>query len=688
MKQLLIVFFLVLGTFVTTAQNNPYWQEPTKAQADSLKFVLRVTKNDTLRMYIDRQLGLYYQEIKRAVALTFFEEQLTLAKKLNQKIWEAEALSRIAYSSSLLQNYSGAFKNLLMAREIASNASYERDLWNAKLFSGDGDPQRGRLTVLADIIMHQGLLNYFTGDFSKAMEYYKEVRKINESINDNALNKIQWLNWGESYIGMKLYDSAKIAFNRALQYSVESGYRKYEGLIYYDLGKIFETEMNFDEAKKMYHLSAGSSREQESPDYEGMAYQALADLTRITGAVDSSFMFSEKAVSIYLEMNDTLGLSAAYRALSSAFDARNQTDSAYYYLKRSIALEAGLNKAGKAKSFQSISFNEQIKLQDLEAQQLRTQSRTRTWTMISGIGVLLLISGILYRNNRRQKKDKANIEKAYEKLKSTQSQLIQSEKMASLGELTAGIAHEIQNPLNFVNNFSEINTELIEELKAELATGNQQEAILIAEDIKDNEQKINYHGKRADAIVKGMLQHSRASTGKKEPTDINALADEYLRLSYHGLRAKDKSFNANFKTDFDKTIGKIEVMPQDIGRVLLNLYNNAFYAVNEKKKVIDLEGFQNLQGLADYEPTVSVSTKKIGDKVKIKVSDNGNGIPQKVLDKIFQPFFTTKPTGQGTGLGLSLSYDIVKAHGGEIKVYTKDGDGSEFIIILPTTLTA
>jgi signal transduction histidine kinase len=406
---------------------------------------------------------------------------------------------------------------------------------------------------------------------------------------------------------MELYDSAKIAFNKALHYSVESGYRKYEGLIFYDLGKIFEIEMNFDEAKKMYHLSAGSSRQYESPDYEGMAYQALDDLTRITGAVDSSFMFSRKAISIYLEMNDTLGLTAAYRALSFAFDARNQTDSAYYYLKRSIGLEAGLNKAGKAKSFQSLSFNEQIKIQDLEAQQLRTQSRTRTWTMISGIGVLLLISGILYRNNRRQKKDKANIEKAYEKLKSTQTQLIQSEKMASLGELTAGIAHEIQNPLNFVNNFSEVSNELIDEINEEMEKGNSEEVKVILNEIKQNLEKINHHGKRADAIVKGMLQHSRSSSGVKEPTDINALADEYLRLSFHGLRAKDKSFNATMKTDFDNTIGKINIIPQDIGRVILNLLTNAFYAVSEKKK----------QAGDVYEPIVSVSTKKIGDKVVI-----------------------------------------------------------------------
>jgi signal transduction histidine kinase len=269
------------------------------------------------------------------------------------------------------------------------------------------------------------------------------------------------------------------------------------------------------------------------------------------------------------------------------------------------------------------------------------------------------------------------IEKAYNELKSAQVQLIQSEKMASLGELTAGIAHEIQNPLNFVNNFSDVNTELLEELKAERLKPNverddnlQDELI---NDVIENSQKINHHGKRADAIVKGMLQHSRKSSGQKEPTDINALADEYLRLSFHGLRAKDKSFNATLETDFDKSIGKINVIPQDIGRVLLNLFNNAFYAVNQQKN----------KNLISYEPTVSISTKKIDNKVEIRVKDNGNGIPQKVLDKIFQPFFTTKPTGEGTGLGLSLSYDIIKADGGEIKVASKEGEGSEFVVMLP-----
>jgi len=268
-------------------------------------------------------------------------------------------------------------------------------------------------------------------------------------------------------------------------------------------------------------------------------------------------------------------------------------------------------------------------------------------------------------------------------LKSTQAQLIQSEKMASLGELTAGIAHEIQNPLNFVNNFSDVNQELLAELKDEADKGNIDEVKAIAEDVIDNEQKINHHGKRADSIVKGMLQHSRKSTGQKEPTDINALCDEYLRLSYHGMKAKDKNFNTEIQTQFDETIGKINIIPQDIGRVLLNLFNNAFYAVNRSPHPPEVNSGQALKGSSNYEPTVSISTKRLDGKILISVKDNGPGIPQNIVDKIFQPFFTTKPTGQGTGLGLSLGYDIIKAHAGEIKVETKEGAGSEFVIQLP-----
>ena len=266
-----------------------------------------------------------------------------------------------------------------------------------------------------------------------------------------------------------------------------------------------------------------------------------------------------------------------------------------------------------------------------------------------------------------------------ENLKSAQAQLVQAEKMASLGELTAGIAHEIQNPLNFVNNFSEVSKELLEEMLEELQNGETEEVNAIANDVIQNLEKIVHHGQRADGIVKGMLQHSRKNAGEKEATDINVLVDEYLRLAYHGLRAKDKSFNAHLETNYDDSVGKLNIIPQDIGRVILNLITNAFYASNEKKKELEKEP----SGLNRFQPTVSITTKKENNHIEIKVSDNGNGIPKDIIAKIFQPFFTTKPTGQGTGLGLSLSYDIIKAHNGELSVKSNAGEGSVFSIQLP-----
>jgi signal transduction histidine kinase len=330
-----------------------------------------------------------------------------------------------------------------------------------------------------------------------------------------------------------------------------------------------------------------------------------------------------------------------------------------------------------------MTFDEQMRQQDITEQQQQYRNKIRTIALAGGIIALVVIVGILWRNNQQKQKanallaqQKEKVEQTLSELKSTQQQLIQSEKMASLGELTAGIAHEIQNPLNFVNNFSEINTELIQDLQSELRINNNSVALDISNNIKDNEEKINHHGKRADAIVKGMLQHSRSSSSEKEPTDINALADEYLRLSYHGLRGKGQLSNVIMETDFDKTIDLINIIPQDIGRVFLNLYNNAFYAVSDKQKTLS----------ESYQPTICVSTKQQSNHIDITIKDNGNGIPDSIKNKIFQPFFTTKPTGQGTGLGLSLSYDIVKAHGGELKLESKEGVGTKFIIRLPTSI--
>jgi signal transduction histidine kinase len=366
-----------------------------------------------------------------------------------------------------------------------------------------------------------------------------------------------------------------------------------------------------------------------------------------------------------------------YKLLATLYEKTGDDSKAKQAYKSFINLQDSM-LADQSK-YRTISFeteqqitDNEIAISKLESEnQLSAQSRNFTL----GIAALLLIlAGSIYYRFRSKKKANEVLEKTLTELKSTQAQLIQSEKMASLGELTAGIAHEIQNPLNFVNNFSEVNKELAIELEEEIDKGNYSDAKALAKDIRDNEEKINLHGKRADAIVKGMLAHSRTASGKKEPTDLNALAEEYLRLSYHGLKAKDPSFNASFHFEPNESLPKVSVVPQDIGRVLLNLMNNAFYAVQERSK----------KGEADYRPEVVVSTMQDGNQVKISVRDNGGGIPDVIREKIFQPFFTTKPTGQGTGLGLSLSYDIVKAHGGELKVETREGEGSTFMIQLPT----
>jgi two-component system, NtrC family, sensor kinase len=349
------------------------------------------------------------------------------------------------------------------------------------------------------------------------------------------------------------------------------------------------------------------------------------------------------------------------------------------YTLLTLNLRDSIYNADKTRSVQRTELEQEIKTREIENKKKQYENEVKMYALISGFAIVLLIAFFLYRNNRHKQRantllqqQKVKVETTLSELKKAQSQLIQSEKMASLGELTAGIAHEIQNPLNFVNNFAEVNGELIKELKREASTGNMEEVTTIADDIEANSEKINHHGKRADAIVKGMLQHSRTGSGQKELTDVNRIADEYLRLAYQSFRAKDKSFNATIVTEFNDNIGDVNIIPQEIGMVILNLINNAFYAVSEKQR-------QNVSG---YEPAVAVSTSKLNDKVEIKVKDNGNGIPGSIKEKIFQPFFTTKPTGQGTGLGLSLAYDIVKAHGGEINVETKEGEGSVFSIVL------
>ena len=656
---------------------------------DSLRHQIEISQNDTAKIVLIGILSDEYSETKMDSSSYFAEQLLILSRKLNFKLSETFALSQMGYALLNMGNYPKSLQVLLSALAIGQNPACEKNVLPQKyiiqkeFIKHPVTPHLLRLSALGFIHGSLGILYGNTHNYEKELYHYLQALQFTEEAgNIPGLCTIQ-MTLGRVYLSLKKTDSALIYEQKAYNISMQYHYKKYLGSILLNLGRIQSAMGNKQLASEYFKKAITASTEQNYLRGIVAGNLLLADSYRKSGQRDSSLQFANKAFVVAKYLNSPDLLLRSYTTLAAFYRSTNN-DSTVKYQELIIKLNDSVFNSQQVQQFQNIDFDQQQKNREMEAAKKAYQDRLQKYFLVAGLFVFLLVALLLWRNNMHKQKAKVKIENAYKELKSTQSQLIQSEKMASLGELTAGIAHEIQNPLNFVNNFSEVNTELIDELKTELATGNMQQAIELANDIKDNEQKINHHGKRADAIVKGMLQHSRSSSAVKEPTDINALADEYLRLSYHGLRAKDKSFNATMKTDFDNSIGKINIIPQDIGRVVLNLLTNAFYAVDEKKNAKDLEGFQNLQGLNSYEATVSVSTKKVGDKVFISVKDNGNGIPQKIADKIFQPFFTTKPTGQGTGLGLSLSYDIVtKGHGGEIKVNTKENEGTEFTIILP-----
>jgi len=654
----------------------PFLSDGQQGMIDSLRRTFFSATEDSVRYEAAIRLYDYYEELNRDTAFFYGDQSVQISRRDNKKLNEAYSLSRKAYQEVNMGRFAEALHSLLDAFAISENPANEKSYWAVHPLNQESQK---RLYALSCTHHIYGILMRETRNTEQQLIHFREAKRIAVEINSPARSLLGSLNIGRIYWEKGELDSALFYEDEAEEIARKSGREKYLSGILLFKANIYAGKG--DTARSLNYIYEGIRSGNLQNNLDGLirGYRELARYYLSKGNKDSSLYYANKQLDISQKMG---GVSAfgyhtgvAYENLYLVYQLRNQFDSAYKYLGLTQRTNDSINKA-KIESlaeFQKLTLNEQQRLQNTEKEKIAYQNKIRTYVLLVGIGILLLLAIIFYRNNRQKNKAKIKIEQAYDNLKATQQQLIQSEKMASLGELTAGIAHEIQNPLNFVNNFSDLNTELVDELKTELATGNVQSALEIADNIKDNEQKINHHGKRADAIVKGMLQHSRTSSGQKEPTDINALADEYLRLAYHGLRAKDKSFNTDIKTDFDNNIGRINIIPQDIGRVILNLINNAFYAVDEKKK-------QNQNG---YEPTVLVSTKKSNGKVEISVKDNGNGIPQKVLDKIFQPFFTTKPTGQGTGLGLSLSYDIVKAHGGELKVETKEGKGSEFIIQLP-----
>jgi len=670
----------LLPSLLAGQQESPY--------LNNLYRSLSVATSDTARMNICRSLGFYYMLEDRDSSNFYLEKALPLAVKLNLRFDQVSILAGMGVVLMQQDKFSKSLEFYLKALHIAKDPSVEKTIWR---LSPGKSPKHERMKAIARTYDLLGLLNAYTGNWedniNNQLKNYREAEKYAKAVGDKGIIATLNFHMGIAYMNAGKFDSALLLIEKAQ--SVFSNLKDPQmGRTMLYQGDTYKRMGNFDLAA--HTILQGMALLNETNDYvhRGQGYILLSSVYAGLKKTDSALYYAKEGLKIYERRKDPVGKRNAYDLLASHFDQLGSTDSATLYLKWAKSLTDSLSQEERKNllAFQDVVVDEQAKLEKLEKEKIETREKLRIYLFLSGIVVFIVIVFLLYRNNRVRKKTNEILQQRNEKientlhqLRSTQTQLIQSEKMASLGELTAGIAHEIQNPLNFVNNFSDVNKELLLEMKGEMARGNLSGANEIANDVITNEEKINHHGKRADAIVKNMLQHSRSSSGKKEPTDINALADEYLRLAYHGLRAKDKSFNANFKTDFDDNIGKINIVPQEIGRVILNLINNAFYAVDEKKK-------QN----PNFEPIVTVSTKTVkppptggGLGVEISVKDNGNGIPQKVLDKIFQPFFTTKPTGQGTGLGLSLSYDIVKAHGGELKVETKEGEGTVFVIHLP-----
>jgi len=624
---------------------------------DSLHQELYKNNEDTSRVLILTELGNYYGFNQFDSAIFYGHKAIDLSKKLKYPFGYYRGLKCLFFAYNTQANYPKALEIALENLRVGEKIKQDRPEAYASAIYCLGALNRQMNNLPTAIVQLQSAIKLFgeAGLEDDVFPVYSQLALIYQQLQ--SLDSALWF--------------AQTGYNLSLR---AKQWARFVCLSATVLGLVHTSMGNYEEAKKYLHIGTMESIKVNNIFFLAWNYNLLANLFKKINIVDSCIYYARISLPLWHAHNfGAFGVNAS-KLLTQVYESQHKPDSTIKYMKLWMAAKDSVYNQSKVKEFEKFIYDEEKRKQDIQQAREKYSNRIKMYALLATMIVLVLIAFMLWRNNRQKQKSKRKIEQAYEELKSTQAQLIQSEKMASLGELTAGIAHEIQNPLNFVNNFSEVSNELIDEMNGELDKGDIQEAKIIADDIKQNLEKINHHGRRADGIVKGMLQHSRTSSGQKEPVEINKLADEYLRLSYHGLRAKDKSFNAEIKTDFDSSIGNINVVPQDFARVILNLINNAFYAVNEKTK---------LQA-SGYMPQVIVTTKKLNDKVEVRVGDNGCGIPQRNLDKIFQPFFTTKPTGQGTGLGLSLSYDIIKAHGGEIKVETKEDEGAVFIIQLPT----
>jgi len=662
-KIILFCFLIFILDHYTNAQA---YFEKLQSRYNSVK-----DKNDTSTVNAMLDLSIYYEYTQTDSTLTYAKRIIDLSEILNYEQGKYFGLRSLLLAINARGNYPKAL-------EVAMN-----NLRVVEQFKNN------RIAAMALAHHDIGLITREMKDYAVA------TRELRQAI---ALQQQSTIWIGEMFgpytqlgviqLNERHLDSALYYVKEGSRISKMLKFRKpYECLATAVVGNVFEALKNYDSAKQYYQLAVEQAEKYDNNYIKARVYNNLAGLFNKMSLRDSCVQYALAALEICQHYNFGAYAADASSILSAFYEDRHQPDSALKYIKVMLAAKDTIFSQAKMQQVQLLVFDEEQRQKEIAAAKERYRNEVRLYALLSALFVLLLLSAILYRNNVQRKttnatlkQQKSDLQNTLDVLKSTQTRLIHSQKMASLGELTAGIAHEIQNPLNFVNNFSEVNEELLDEMKEAVRTGHSSEAIQLAEDIKENLDKILHHGQRADAIVKSMLQHSRTSTGRKESTDINTLAEEYLRLSYHGMRTKDKSFNATINTDFDSRLGKIMLDPQSIGRVLLNLINNAFYSVNEKRKKSD----------AEYEPEITVRTRKIPASaegwptLEIKVIDNGMGVAEPILGKIFQPFFTTKGPGQGTGLGLSLSYDIVnKEHGGQIDVDTHEGEYAEFIIRIP-----
>lgn len=637
---------------------------------DSLRLVLSKKTSDSthINLLLDLSHAYYLANPDSTIILSQQAYQLAGKYKLVQK--QARALNDMATGYATLGDYPKSTQMFYQSLRISESLHDTFSI--VRIYNNLGDTH-----------MRQGYYRKALNSLLPAIKQWNSfLARHKLTITEIRLGPILTLNIGECYINLGKIDSADYYLQQS--YNRAKNFDDLIDNIYRDFGEIEIARGHKEKALNYLRQAIETSLSIDDSQMLSETYLSEAKLYHNNRQQDSAEYYAQKAFDIAATGKYEQDVLNAGKVLYSYYNEDNNLPLAYKYFKLATAAKDSLYSQDRVKQLLSLDFEEKQRQQEIATAQEQYRDTVRMYALIGVLAVFLLLVIIFWRNSNQRKKanqllqkQKEEIQNTLAELKTTQNQLVQSAKMASLGELTAGIAHEIQNPLNFVNNFSEVNRDMISELKTELKNGNYSEAIAIADDIEQNEEKINHHGKRADFIVKGMLQHSRTSAGERQLTNINLLAEEFLKLSYHGLRAKDKSFNAQLATHFDEKLPKVNIVQQDIGRVLINLFGNAFYAVNQKAKIAG----------PGYKPTIEVNTVQQNGSVIISIKDNGTGIPENIREKIMHPFFTTKPTGEGTGLGLSLSYDIVvKGHGGNITVDTKEGEYSEFKIALPLNL--